>query len=205
MADLIEETVDLGPYELSILRPRSAEALLDEAAFEREEFLPYWAELWPSGVALAHAVAQRPVKGLRAVEIGCGLGLPSLAAALGGASALATDWAPDAIALLEANARRNGAALDVLACSWAEPAPLVARGPFDLVLAADVLYERRNVDQLLALLPQLVTTGVVLLADPGRPHLRTFLERAEEDWRVAAHARARREAVNLVIYELARS
>jgi predicted nicotinamide N-methyase len=52
----------------------------------------------------------------------------------------------------------------------------------DLVLAADVLYERRNTDLLLDLLPRL--GAEVLLADPGRPHLAGFLERAAEAWEV---------------------
>src|SRR5687768_7816263 len=94
---LVDETVRLGARELSVLHPPDAEALLSEEAFEREEFLPYWAELWPSGVALAREVAGRPLAGVRVLELGCGLGMPSLAAALGGAHVLATDWAPDAI------------------------------------------------------------------------------------------------------------
>src|SRR5436190_17395002 len=102
--DLVEATVPLPTRTLSILRPRSAEALLDEEAFEREEFLPYWAELWASGEALARAVAERVVAGLRIVELGCGLALPSLAAAAGGGHVLATDWSPDAIELAKENA-----------------------------------------------------------------------------------------------------
>src|SRR5207249_11921836 len=97
--DLVEETVALPARTLSILRPRSAEALLDEEAFEHEEFLPYWAELWASGEALARAVAGRDVTGRRVLELGCGLALPSFAAVLGGAQVLATDWSPDAIEL----------------------------------------------------------------------------------------------------------
>ncbi|HZD87646.1 MAG TPA: hypothetical protein VE088_06540 [Gaiellaceae bacterium] len=131
---LIEERIELGAAALTILRPPSADELIDEAAFDEDEFLPYWAELWPSGIALAQAVAARDVQGLRVVELGCGLGLPSLAAALGGADVLATDWAEEAVALL-----------------------------------------RRNADQLAALLPRLGTE--TLLAEPGRPHARAFLER----------------------------
>ena len=48
MDDVVEEVVPIGGRDLRLLRPRDAEALLDEEAFEREEFLPYWAELWPS-------------------------------------------------------------------------------------------------------------------------------------------------------------
>ena len=97
-------------YELrlELLRPPSAEELIDEAAFDEEEFLPYWAELWPSGLALARHVAARDLRGPRVLELGCGLGLPALAAALRGADVLATDWAEDAIELLRRNAERNG-------------------------------------------------------------------------------------------------
>jgi predicted nicotinamide N-methyase len=180
--DLVEESVALPARTLSILRPRSAEALLDEEAFEHEEFLPYWAELWASGEALARAVAERDVEGLHVVELGCGLALPSLAAALGGARVLATDWSPDAIALAQENALRNELELETAVVRWSDPEPLVERAPWDLVLAADVLYERRNVDELLALLPKLGRE--VLIADPGRPHAKTFFERAAEDWTV---------------------
>jgi predicted nicotinamide N-methyase len=179
--DLIEQTVEVGERELSLLRPRDAVALLDEEAFEREEFLPYWAELWASGELLANAVAKRDVAGQRVLELGCGLGLPSLAAALGGAEVLATDWSPDAIALLETNAERNGIRLETKVVAWSRADVLVARAPWDLVLAADVLYERRNVEELLVLLPQLAPTEV-LMADPGRPHAQSFFEQAMRTW-----------------------
>ncbi len=175
--DLVKETVELGGRTLAILRPRNAEALLDEQAFEREEFLPYWAELWASGLALARAVAERDVSALSVLELGCGLALPSLAAALGGAQVLATDWSPDAVTLLRENARRNELELETAVVAWAQPGELVARAPWDLVLAADVLYERRNVDELLALLPRL-DAREVLVMDPGRPHAKSFFERA---------------------------
>ena len=93
---------------LQVLRPRDAEALLDDHAFEHEEYLPYWAELWPSGVALARRVAVRSLRGARVLELGCGLGLPSLAAALAGGRVLATDWSAEAIDATAANAKRNG-------------------------------------------------------------------------------------------------
>ena len=180
--DLVDERLELGPWELTLMRPRQAEALIDEEAFGHEEFLPYWAELWKSGLALAEETVARDVRGLRVLELGCGLGVPSLAAALAGAEVLATDWSPTAIALLEENARRNGVRLETALVAWAHADALVERKPWDLVLAADVLYERRNVDELLALLPRL--GGDVLLADPSRPLAQTFLERAEPKWKI---------------------
>ena len=167
--DLVEESVPLRGAALQVLRPRDAEALLDDRAFEHEEFLPYWAELWPSGVALARRVAARALKGARVLELGCGLGLPSLAAALAGGRVLATDWSPQAIELLHDNAERNDAVLETAIVDWQRPAPLLERAPWDLVLGADLLYERRNVAPLLELLPPLLgERGELWLADPGR-------------------------------------
>jgi len=171
--DLVEEVVPLGALDLAVLRPRDSEALLDEHAFAQEEFLPYWAELWPSGVALARALAGRSLRGARTLELGCGLALPSITAALAGGRVTATDWSAAALDFAADNAARNGARIETLRCSWAQPGPLLARAPWDLVLAADVLYERRDVAPLLDLLPRL--GGVVLLADPGRPPLAEFL------------------------------
>jgi predicted nicotinamide N-methyase len=165
--DLVEEEI----RGFRLLRPREAESLISEEEFARDEFLPYWAELWPSALALADVVAARDLRGLDVLELGCGLGLPSLVAARGGARVLATDWADDALRLLRANAARNGVALETRRLDWREPGAL---GTFDLVLAADVLYERRYVDVLVELLPRL--GGEILLADPGRPFLRSFLE-----------------------------
>ena len=193
MEDLVEETVALRGAALQVLRPRDAEALLDDHAFEHEEFLPYWAELWPSGVALARRVAARALRGARVLELGCGLGLPSLAAALAGGRVLATDWSPAAIALLRENAARNHAELELEIVDWQHPAPLLERAHWDLVLGADLLYERRNVAPLLDLLPRLLgKRGELWLADPGRAPAEDFLagcERLaeEEDGRVTVY------------------
>ena len=181
--DLVEEVVPLADRELAVLRPRDADALVDEHAFEEEEFLPYWAQLWPSGVALARAVARRALKGARVAEIGCGLGLPSLAAALAGGRVLATDWSPASVEMTARNAARNGLKVETLRCSWTAPEPLLARAPWDLVLASDVLYEARNGEALLPLLPKLTGEhGVVWLAEPGRPPAAGFLAAVEESF-----------------------
>jgi len=183
--DLVEEVVGIGGRDLCLLRPRDAESLLSEEAFEHEEFLPYWAELWPSASALARAVGVRALRGARVLELGCGLGLPSLAAAAAGGRVLATDWAPDAMALLERNAARNGLTIEVQTVSWAAPEAIVARAPWDLVIASDVLYEPRNGEALLPLLPRLVDArGQIWLADPGRPAATRFLAAIAETFTI---------------------
>jgi predicted nicotinamide N-methyase len=180
--DLIDDSVQVGPYIVRLRRPSDAETLIDEARFGGDEFMPYWAELWPTGIALAEAVAGLDLRGARVVELGCGLALPSIVAALTGAEALAIDWAPDALTLAHTNAALNGVELATLELDWRKPEPLVERGPFDLILCADVLYEPRNVDALLVLLPRLGTE--VLLGEPGRQTAAAFFARAECDWEI---------------------
>ncbi len=178
-ADLVEETFALGGREVRLLRPADGDALLDEVLAEDDpgdDRLPFWAELWPSGGALAAAVAVRRLAGTRALELGCGLGLVSVVAAAAGADVLAADQSGEAVAFTAANAARNGVAVRTVVCAFDRPAPLLAGAPWDLVLAADVLYESRNVPALLDLLPRLVGPGgEVWLADPGRPRERDFL------------------------------
>lgn len=164
------EQVVVGEVELDLLRPESAEALIDEEAFAHDEFLPYWAELWPAARALAAALPD--VAGLRVVELGCGLGLPSLAAAARGANVTATDWAADAIDLLRENAERNGLTLRAEVRDWRERWD----ERFDLALAADVLYEQRNVAPLVLRLGELAPCALVGLA--GRPYEAEFLRSA---------------------------
>lgn len=164
------ESLVFGGVELSLLRPDSPDALIDETEFAHDEFLPYWAELWPASIALATALPE--VAGLRVVELGCGLGVPSLVAAARGAEVTATDWATDAVDLLRENAGRNGLELRVEVRDWREPWP----ERFDLALAADVLYEQRNVEPLLERLREFAPTALVGLA--GRPYEAEFLRKA---------------------------
>ena len=187
-SDVVEEAVALGGRTLRMLRPRDGDAVLDELLAEddpEEERLPFWTQLWPSGTALARAVATEPLAGRRVLELGCGLGLVSVAAALAGAEVLAVDRSPEAVTFTAANADRNGARVSTAVCAFDQPEPLLAAAPWELVLAADVLYEQRNVPVLLWLLPRLVGPGgAAWLADPGRGGLETFLTGADATgWR----------------------
>jgi len=202
---LIAERIALPGAEVELVRPPDAEALISEEAFEHEEFLPYWAELWASAVALAHDVSVRSLRGRPTLELGCGLGLPSIAATFAGGKVLATDWSPDAVSATAANAERNGVELETLRCSWAEPDAIVERGPWPLVIASDVLYEARNVELLLDLLPRLVDeTGLVLIADPGRVPAERFISAAPgHGWSVRSVPSPR--AKRVIIHRLRRS
>jgi predicted nicotinamide N-methyase len=182
--DLVEETIVVAGEPIELVRPRDSDELLAEEAFDREELLPYWAELWPSSVALARAVGARSLRGARTLELGCGLGLASIAAARAGGRVLATDWSAESIRFTSDNAARNGIELETMVVDWTTPDAILERAPWQLVIGSDVLYEQRNVDQMLDLLPQLVDhTGEVWIADPGRLTSMDFLLRCGRHWK----------------------
>ena len=186
---LVSQSVELPGGELRILQPEDAAELPDAGAVEWAPVAPYWAVLWRSGVALARELegGGAPLRGRRVVELGCGLAVPSIAAARAGASVLATDTCPEALELAERNAAANGVRIDTAALDWGKRGAAPAGGPFDLALAADVLYERGSVAPLLSLLPRLAPEA--WLADPGRPAAGAFLEQASRRWAVETRVR----------------
>jgi predicted nicotinamide N-methyase len=180
--DLVTRSIELPSGELRILQPEESAELPDDGPVEWAPIAPYWSVLWRSGVALAREVDELQPRGLRVVELGCGLGLPSIAASRAGAAVLATDADDEALALVARNAALNGVSVETARGDWNAPDRLIARGPFDLVLAADVLYESASVDPLLALLPRLAPAA--LIAEPGRSDAAAFLELATDRWAV---------------------
>jgi predicted nicotinamide N-methyase len=170
-----------------MLQPGEAAEIPDDHQVEWAPLAPYWSVLWRSGVALARELAGEDLGGLRVVELGCGLAIPSIAAARGGAEVIATDGDIDALSLVRCNAEANGVELEAVAVDWADPDELVERGPFDLALASDVLYERPSVALLLKLLPRLAP--VAWVADPGRPAADAFMEQASRRWSIETRIR----------------
>ena len=175
--ELVSRPIELPSGELRVLQPSESAGLPDDGAVEWAPLAPYWSVLWRSGVALARELDGEPLHGLRVVELGCGLALPSIAAARAGAVVLATDECAEALELAARNAAANRVELETAVVDWTAPGELLERAPFDLALAADVLYERPNVAVLLELLPRLAPEA--WLADPGRPAAGAFMEQAE--------------------------
>jgi predicted nicotinamide N-methyase len=185
--ELVSQTIELPKGRLRLLQPEESAALPDAGGVEWAPVAPYWSVLWRSGVALARELDGVALRGLRVVELGCGLAVPSITAARAGAAVLATDACAEALVLVARNAQANGVRVETATVDWAEPDDLVGRGPFDFVLAADVLYERASVALLLSLLPRLAPEA--WLADPGRPAAEAFVEEARRRWRVETRVR----------------
>jgi predicted nicotinamide N-methyase len=141
---------------------------IDPVTFAEDERLPYWAELWPSAVALAQYVTQcLDLAGRQVLELGCGLGLVGVAAALQGARVLCTDYEPDALTFARHNARRNGCqSVRCRLVDWRRPA---LHRRYAYILASDVIYEARNFGPLVALLQRfLARGGMAVFSEPGR-------------------------------------
>lgn len=180
--DLVRRRIELRGGEISLYQPSESRDLPDEGEIKWAPLVPYWSVLWRSGVALAREVEGMALSGRRIVEVGCGLAVPGIAAARAGGVVLATDCSDEALDLVGRNAGKNGVQVEVANVDWGAPRKLMERGPFDLVLAADVLYEDAAHEPLLALLPQLAPEA--WLADPGRDAALPFLEEARRRWEV---------------------
>ncbi|MDE2126089.1 MAG: methyltransferase domain-containing protein [Armatimonadetes bacterium] len=158
--------------------------VLDQAALleasGRFKSVPYGLLLWPSAVALAELLASEAdlLAGARVLELGCGLGLPGLTALAAGASVTLSDHEPAAIELALENAALNGLPRpNVLVADWAD---WPTGASYDLVVAADVLYERAAGPALLDVVGRTVALGgAFIAADPERPQALEWFARAE--------------------------
>lgn len=169
-----DATIDARTF--SILKPANSDDLIREEDFIKDERLPYWADVWPSSIILAEKLLELNGSGRTALELGCGVGLSTLAATSAGFDVLSTDYYEDALDVTRANVFRNlGSLARTRLVDWRHfPEDL---GTFDLVFASDVLYEKEYAELLPILLRRLlVPGGIALIADPGRVAAPVFVE-----------------------------
>jgi predicted nicotinamide N-methyase len=169
-----DATVDERTF--SILKPANSDDLIREEDFVKDERLPYWADVWPSSIVLAEKLLELDGSGRTAIELGCGVGLSTLAATTAGFDVLATDYYEDALDVTRANVFRNlGTTARTRLVDWRHlPDDL---GTFDLLFASDVLYEKEYAELLPVILRGLLTPdGIALIADPGRVAAPIFVE-----------------------------
>lgn len=164
---VFEEPIRVGSQVFDMIRPKNADDLISEADYVMDERLPYWADIWPASVVLGEWLLAHPSTE-RTLELGCGSGLVTTSAVMSGRSVLATDYYADAVLFAKANAIRNaGKAPEAQMVDWSSlPGDL---GTFDLILAADVLYEPRYPPMVAnAIATTLSPNGKAIIADPGR-------------------------------------
>ena len=173
----IREHVIIDDRTFLIDRPSDSDKLLDHpavhAAFAADEYLPYWADLWPAARMLAKAILRKPwaehaarLGPLTALEIGCGLGLPGVAALSAGLRIVFSDYDATALRYAADNARLNGFLdFQALQLDWRHP----PAEEFPVLLGSDLIYEVRNVAPLVGLIRKVLhPDGLCLLTDQDR-------------------------------------
>lgn len=180
LADLPVEECE---WQLGDRRIRLARATDLARAIDADEQLrganpsdpPYWMHLWPGAVALARQIASAPVvhAPLRVIELGCGLALPAVTAAVCGADVVATDRVGEPLRLARRSAARSGVALSVVQMDWTR---IAVHLPFDLCLGADIGYDFGRASLLAAAVRRLVRPGGLLwLTDSVNTHREDLL------------------------------
>ena len=177
------QSVDVGWRRIELAIPVDPDTLLGDeqvlAANQRDDYMPYWASLWPAASKTAAALQWAPwPAGTRVLELGCGLGLVGIAGLCRGWSVVMTDYEPAAMRAAAFNAEQNGfSEVETRLLDWREP----CEQSFPVILACDVLYERRSHAPLLSLLPRMLSEGgCCWLGDPGRTPIVDFYHTAVE-------------------------
>ena len=181
--DLAETAYTFGAHSFSFLSVLDSYALLDRISpeeFVKDEQMPYWAEIWPSAITLSSFIADElSLEGLRVVEIGAGVGMASVVAAWKGASVLTTDYSLEALRFARYNALKNSVTLECERLDWRL---VQCSEQFELLFAADVLYERVNLLPIVTAIDKLLKPdGAAYIADPRRRLAEQFLELAAEN------------------------
>jgi predicted nicotinamide N-methyase len=176
LGDVVREHVIVEGRTFLIERPGASDRLLDHpavrSAFAADEYMPYWADLWPAARMLAKVIVREawpaPAGGPpHALEIGCGLGLPGIAALACGLRVTFSDYDATALRFAADNARINGFEdFETLQMDWRYPPP---GRHWPVLLASDLIYEMRNVEPIVGLIKQLLARGgMCLLTDQDR-------------------------------------
>lgn len=148
------------------------------AAENTATIFPYWAKVWASAHAMTRFLQEEPswVQNKRALEIGAGIGIPSFSIASQTKNIIISDYAPDAVALLQKNIellKLNNA--QAVCIDWNHiPDEIIA----DTILLSDTNYEPAAHNNLVSMIVAFINKGsTVILATPNRLASNPFIER----------------------------
>jgi len=184
--------------------PKSIDAFLDPTDVFHD--FPLWANVWEASMVLAdHIAAMTPEPGKRMIEIGCGLGLVGIVAAAFGHQVVMTEYNPDALRFVRANALANLASPDsvpeIRSLDWSHPENVAER--FDYVVGSEVIYKQEHYDPLLSLIQTLLKpTGEVILAEGVRKTSIEFFKQMQTHFHVQGYRkvfRAQDKEVKLIL------
>ncbi len=173
---VVPHSVAIRDRTYELIAPADWEGLLEhpavQARFDQDQYMPYWPTIWPAAYLLADSVAAWPPAAVApaaplVLELGCGLGLAGIVAASLGYRVILSDYDEDAVAFARENARRNGIRPE--ACRVLDWRKSYHELSLDRIIAADVLYESRNLAPIAAFITEhLRPGGAALLSDACR-------------------------------------
>ncbi|MAT40145.1 MAG: hypothetical protein CL946_11140 [Ectothiorhodospiraceae bacterium] len=182
--NVLERRFQINDRTLTIISPADINDLIEKISSKQfiiDERLPYWAEVWHSGIALAKTIDSCPalVEGKDILDMGCGLGITGVIAGLYADKVTFADYEPDALIASEINALKNGivteAAYECL--DFRQP----PGRKWEVVIAADVVYEKRFREPLLKFFSEAVAdSGIILITEPNRTVATGFFDDAVE-------------------------
>jgi len=193
------ETLLIGPLRIPFTRIADPDVVLDQVAAEQDRrekvsgrrredeelHLPYWAELWESGLGIAKKLVSSPerVRDKNVLDLGCGMGLAGTVAAALGGNVLFADLEPDSLLFATLNSLPWREKVRTRRLNWQKD-HLEER--FDLILGADILYEKQQWPFLEPFWREHIAPGgSVLLGEPGRQTGDLFLEwLSSGDWKM---------------------
>ncbi|RMF59553.1 MAG: methyltransferase domain-containing protein [Calditrichaeota bacterium] len=174
---LKEEHVIVGSHRLCFYTIADVDELLEQAIISGSE--PYWYDIWESALGLANCVFEENLEGKRVLDLGCGVGLTGVVAALKGGEVWMNDVEPDALRLAELNWILNlQQEARLLNMDWRTAN---VNEQFEVLIASDVLYDPDLFSPLMKVFQKLLTpTGNILLSEPNRPVALPFFRSLEE-------------------------
>jgi predicted nicotinamide N-methyase len=166
-------TLTIQGRQVRLIRPSDPDRMLDDpgviAWSAHDDYMPYWAYLWPGAYFLAEAVAREAERpGVSALEIGCGLGMAGLVALSRGWHVTFSDYDEAPLEFVRRSAEASGfdpARYATRVLDWRD----LPDEQYPVILGSDVLYERRLVPLVAKLLSRMLTAdGYALIAGPYR-------------------------------------
>lgn len=165
-------------HTLRLILPASPDAFLEDeevhAAFDRDEYMPYWAYVWPASLKMVATILRATwPHGIDVLELGAGIGLAGFAGLARGLNVTFSDYEPKAVELCLFNARRAGySRAKGLVIDWRQPPDI----QFPLIWGCELLYEDRNHEPLLGLTRHMLAPGgTAWFVDGGRAKAERFV------------------------------
>ena len=180
----MSQSIDLGSRTIELTLPAVPDDFLDDPNVQQAnrdtDYMPYWAYLWPASTAMAKLILNEPWRpSLRALEIGCGVGLTGIAGLAAGLAVTFSDYDSTSVESALRNAALNGfrnAAGQVI--DWRQ-LDTIELTRFELIIGCEVVYETGNHGLVLDVLDHLLTDdGVCWIGDPGRHSCQNFCQLA---------------------------